>query len=104
MDDPRDFGTDTYHIRDQLKTCGKSDLFSRIMYKQIRNCIVKRIANAKSNYFKQKIMENKQDVKHLWKILKHVAPIKLTEKSPVYIKVDGVQISKPEEMANALNQ
>ncbi|KAL9962847.1 hypothetical protein ACROYT_G031993 [Oculina patagonica] len=49
-------------------------------------------------------MENKHDVKNLWKILKRVAPTKPTKKSPAYIEVDGAQISKPEEMANAFNQ
>jgi len=91
-------------IRDQLKSRGKSDALARTMYKQTRNHIVKLIASAKSNYFKQKIMENKHDVKNLWKVLKHVAPTKPTKKSPAYIKVDGMQISKPEKMANAFNK
>ena len=91
-------------IRDQLKSRGKHDIPARTMYKQTRNHVVRLIASAKSNYFKQKIMENKHDVKNLWKILKRVAPTKPTKKSPAYIEVDGTQISKPEEMANAFNQ
>ena len=91
-------------IRDQLKSCAKSDVLARTMYKQTRNHVVKLIASAKSNYFKQKIMENKHDVKNLWKVSKRVAPTKPTKKSPAYIDVDGTQISKPEEMANAFNK
>ena len=74
------------------------------MYKQLRNHVVKLIANAKSNYFKQKIMENKNNVKNLWKILKRVAPTKPIKKSPMYIEVDGIQIKEPKEMANTFNQ
>ena len=91
-------------IRDQLKSRGKSDVLARTMYKQTRNYVVKLIASAKSNYFKQKIMENIHDVKNLCKVLKRVAPTKPTKKSPAYIEVDGTQISKPEEMANAFNK
>lgn len=88
-------------IRDQLKSRGKHDMLARTMHKQTRNHVVRLIASAKSNYFKQKIMEN---VKNLWTILKRVAPTKPTKKSPAYIEVDGTHISKPEETANAFNQ
>ena len=91
-------------IRDQFKSRSKSNALARTMYKQLRNHVVKLIANAKSNYFKQKIMENKNNVKNLWKILKRVAPTKPIKKSPTYIEVDGIQIKEPKEMANAFNQ
>ena len=38
------------------------------MYKRARNKVVKLITNAKSNYFKEKILENKD------KLLKQTAP------------------------------
>ena len=92
-------------IRDQLKPRGKSDVLARTIYKQTnKKSRCQAYRQRQVQYFKQKIMESKHDVKNLCKVLKRVAKTKPTKKSPAYIEVDGTQISKPEEMANAFNQ
>ena len=90
------------HIRDRLKSRTKSNILARVMYKRV--IVVKLIANAKSNYFKQQIMKNKDNVKNLWKILKRVAPIKPVQKQPQTIEVNGRFISEAEQVANAFNE
>lgn len=50
-------------IRDNFKARAKHNILARIIYKRIRNDVVKQIANAKSNYFRQKILENKGQYK-----------------------------------------
>ena len=48
-------------------------------------------------------MENKDNAKNLWKILKRIAPTRLTSQSPMHIVADGAQKTKPEGIANAFN-
>ena len=91
-------------IRDQLKSRSKSNTLARVMHKRVRNHVVKLINNAKSNYFKQQIMDNKDNVKNLWKILKRVVPIKPLRKQLQQIEVDGKFITDPVEISNAFNQ
>ncbi|CAB4025078.1 Hypothetical predicted protein [Paramuricea clavata] len=76
-------------IRDRLKSRSKSNILARVMYKRVRNHVVKLINNAKSNYFIQQIMENKDNVKNLWKVLKRVVPITPLQLQPQQIEVDA---------------
>ena len=92
------------HIRDQFKSRSKSNTLASVMYKRVRNHVVKLINNAKANYLQQQIMDNKNNVKNLWKILKRVVPIKLLQKQPQQIEVDGKFITDPVEISNAFNQ
>ena len=67
------------HLRDQFKSRAKSNILARSMYKNLRNQVVKKIANAKAAYVRNEIMENMENMnnpKKLWKILKQVAPTK----------------------------
>ena len=57
-------------VRDKLKARAKHSALARTMYKRTRNRVVKLITNAKSNYFKEKIVENKNNTRNLWKLLK----------------------------------
>ena len=91
-------------IRDQFNSQSKSNTLARVMYKRVRNHVVKLINNAKANYFKQQSMDNKNNVKNLWKILKRVVPIKPLRKQQQQIEVDGKFITDPVEISNAFNQ
>ena len=64
------------HLRDQFKSRAKSNILARSMYKNLRNEVVKKIANAKAAHVRNEIMENMNNPKKLWKILKEVAPTK----------------------------
>jgi hypothetical protein len=73
-------------IRDKFKARAKHNyLIASVIYKRIRNDVVKQIANAKSNYIKQKILENKDNIKNLWKLLKEIAPTKPVAHIPACI-------------------
>ena len=74
------------------------------MYKRTRNRVVKLITNAKSNYFKEKIVENKDSTRNLWKLLKQSAPIKPTSKAPTAILVNGEHVTDPAKIADAFNE
>ena len=65
------------------------------MYKRTRNRIVKLITNAKSNYFREKIVENKDNTRNLWKLLKQSAPIKPIPKA---------HVMDPAKIADAFNE
>ncbi len=80
-------------IRDKFKACAKHNLLANVIYKIIRNDVVKQIANAKSNYTKQRILENKDNIKNLWKLLKEIAPIKPVAHIPACIKVNNDYIT-----------
>ena len=64
------------HLRDLFKSRAKSNILAGSMYKNLRNQVVKKIANAKAAYVRNEIMENMNNPKKLWKILKQVAPTK----------------------------
>ena len=59
---------------------------------------------AKSNYFKEKIVENKDNTRNLWKLLKQAAPIKPTSKTPTAILVNGEHVTEPAKIADAFNE
>ena len=92
------------HLRDQFKSCVKSNVLARSMYKNLRNQVVKKIANAKAAYMRNEIMENKNNPKKLWKILKQVAPTKPRPTNFSFIEVNGQQISNPVGISNAFNE
>ena len=48
-------------VQDKLKAHAKNSALANAMYKRARNRVVKLITNAKSNYLKEKIVENKNN-------------------------------------------
>ena len=94
------------HLRDQFKSCAKSNILARsmYMYKNLRNQVVKKIANATAAYMRNKIMENMNNPKKLWKILQQVAPTKPRPTNFSFIEVNGQQISNPVGISNAFNE
>jgi len=74
------------------------------MYKNLRNRVVKKIANAKVAHMRNEIMENMNNPKKLWKILKQVAPTKPRPTNFSLVEVNGQQISNPVGISNAFNE
>ena len=70
----------------------------------MRQRVAKLISNVKSNYFKEKILENKDNTRNLWKLLKQSAPAKSSLKAPTTIKVNEEYISDPEKIAYTFNE
>ena len=91
-------------VRDKLKARAKNNVLARTMYKRVRNNVVKLISNSKSNYFKEKILENKSNTRNLWKLLKQTAPIKASSKTPTAIKVNEEHLTDPVKIADAFNE
>ena len=69
----------------------------------MRNRVVKLISNAKSNYFKENILENKGNTRNLWKLLKLSAPTKPSLKAPTTIEVNEEYITAPAKIVDAFN-
>ena len=71
-----------------------------------RNRVVKLFTNAKSNYLKEKIVhvENKNNTRNLWKLLKQSAPIKPTLKAPNAILVNDEHATDPVNIADTFNE
>ena len=92
------------HLRDQFKSRAKLNILARSMYKNLRNQVVKKIANAKAAYMRNEIMENMNNPKKLWKILKQVAPTKPRPTNFSFIEVNGQQINNPVGISNAFNE
>ncbi len=57
----------------------------------------------KSNYIKQKTLENKDNIKNLWKLLKEIAPTKPVADIPACIKVNNDYITDSHDIAEAFN-
>jgi len=74
------------------------------MYKNLRNRVVKKIENAKAAHMRNEIMENLNNSKKLWKLLKQVAPTKPRATNFSFIEVNGQQISNPVGISNAFNE
>lgn len=91
-------------VRDKLKARAKHTALARTMYKRTRNRVVKLITNAKSNYFREKIVESKDNTRNLWKLLKQSAPIKPIPKAPTAILVNGEHVTDPAKIADAFNE
>ena len=66
--------------------------------------VVKKIANAKAAYMGNEIMENINNSKKLWKILKQVAPTKPKPTNFSFIEMNGQQISNPVGISNAFKE
>lgn len=77
---------------------------ARALYKRTRNRVVKVITNAKSNYFEDMIIENKNNARNLWKLLKQSPPIRSRLKAPNAVLFNGEQITDPVEIADAFNE
>ena len=92
------------HLRDQFKSRAKSNILTRSLYKNLRNQVVKEIANVKAAYMRNEIMENMNNSKKLWKILKQVAPTKPRPTNFSFIEVNGQQISNPVGISNACKE
>ena len=92
------------HLRDQFKLRAKSNILARSMYKNLRNRVVKKIENAKAAHMRNEIMENLNNSKKLWKLLKQVAPTKPRATNFSFIEVNGQQISNPVGISNAFNE
>ena len=92
------------HLRYQFKSRAKSNILARSLYKNTRNQVVKKIANAKAAYMRNEIMENMNNSKKLWKILKQVAPTKPRPTNFSFIEVNSQQISNPVGISNAFNE
>ena len=92
------------HLRDQFKSRAKSNILTRSLYKNLRNQVVKKIANAKAAYMRDEITDNMNNSKKLWKILKQVAPTKQRPTNFSFIEANGQQISNPVGISNAFNE
>ena len=92
------------HLRDQFKSRSKSNILTRSLYKNLRNQVVKKIANAKAAYMRNEITDNMNNSKKLWKILKQVAPTKRRPTNFSFIEANGQQISNPVGISNAFNE
>ena len=92
------------HLRDQFKSRAESNILARTMYKNLRNRVVKKIANAKAAHMRNEIMENMNNPKKLWKILKQVAPTKPSPTNFSFMEVNGQHISNPVGISNAFNE
>ncbi|KAK2549052.1 hypothetical protein P5673_030546 [Acropora cervicornis] len=77
---------------------------ARTMYKRTSNRVVKVITNAKSNYFEDMIIENKNNARNLWKLLKQSPPIRSRLKAPNAVLFNGEQITDPVKIADAFNE
>ena len=91
-------------VRDKLKARAKHSALARTMYKRTRNRVVKLLTNAKSNYFKEKIVENKDNTRNVWKLLKQSAPIKPTSKAPTANLVNSEHVTDPGKIADEFNE
>lgn len=60
--------------------------------------------HAKSNYFKGKILENKDYTRNLWKLLRQSAPAKPSLKALTTIEVNEEYVSDPEKIADVFNE
>ena len=67
-------------VRDKLKARAKHSALARTMYKRTRNRVVKLITSAKSSYFKEKIVENKNKTGKHGEHGEHVTdPVKIAD-------------------------
>ncbi|XP_068728081.1 uncharacterized protein [Montipora capricornis] len=88
------------HLRDQFKLRAKSNILARSLYKNLGKQVVKKIANAKAAYVRNEIMENMNNPKKLWKILRQVVPTKPRPSNFSFIEVNGQQITNPVGIIN----
>ena len=92
-----------YH-RDQFKARAKSNILAGIMYKRLRNQVVKTIAKAKTDYVRNGISKNMNNPRKLWKTLKRIAPTKSAPSNLSFIETEDKSVCDPTEMANTFNK
>lgn len=63
-----------------------------------------KVINNVTNFIKEKIMENQNNISNLRKILKQTVPIKPTSKVPTVILVNDKYVTDPVEIADAFNE
>ena len=89
--------------RDQILTLAnknKSIIELRKHFNVVRNKVSDKIREAKSNYFSNKVEENKNDPKSLWKQFKSLGySNKTKEKSRIVIEIDNEKSFDPKKVA-----
>ena len=73
-------------------------------FKKKRNVVSKENRNLKKNYYRDKIYENKQNSRKLWKTLNEFVPTdKENNNFPKTLKQNGVEITDQTSIANTFN-
>jgi hypothetical protein len=68
--------------RDQLKLQARSGVIPWETFTRQRNKITTQIKQAKQNYFKREIYQNKHDSRKLWKLMKDAADLNKNKATP----------------------
>ena len=92
-----------YH-RDQFKARAKSNILAGIMYKRLRNQVVKTIAKAKTDYVSNEISKNMNNPRELWKTLKRISPTKSAPSNLSFIEAEDKSVCDPTKMANTFHK
>ena len=92
-----------YH-RDQFKARAKSNILACIMYKRLRNQVVKTIAKAKTDYVSNEISKNMNNPRELWKTLQRISPTKSAPSNLSFIEAEDKSVCDPTKMANTFHK
>ena len=89
--------------RDQLKLHARSGVIPWETFTRQRNKITTQIKQAKQNYFKREIYQNKHDSRKLWKLMKDAADLNKNKATPNKILDNTDLITDPKKIANIFN-
>ena len=89
--------------RDQLKLQARSGVIPWETFTRQRNKITTQIKQAKQNYFKREIYQNKHDSRKLWKLMKDAADLNKNKATPNKILDNTDLITDPKKIANIFN-
>merc|ERR1712240_505693 len=83
----------------------KSDSELRKRYNRLRNKVIKQTRKTKSKHFCEKIEENKENPKLLWRQLNSIGySNKSKEKSKIILEIDGEKCFDPIKLANSMGE
>ena len=87
-------------LKEEAAKSGNPDTYSR--YKTKRNEVTSKMKHAKTNYYKQKFEDQSATSSDVWKTASQVLG-KVRSTFPSQIVINGKLLSKPIEMATAMN-
>jgi hypothetical protein len=86
-----------------LKLQARSGVIPWETFSRQRNKITTQIKQAKQNFFKREIYENKHDSRRLWKLMKDAADLNKNKATPNNILDNNDLITDQKEIANIFN-
>ena len=97
----KDLMEERNHLKCEAAESGDLNCYNE--YKTMRNLVTTKLKSAKTDYYKSKFQDNDMSSRDMWSSVNTVLG-NVKSQFPPQIMIDGILLSKPMEMATAVNK